>query len=129
MGLDIGEPVPYDATAVRPAYADLPATVRAEIAARVGGEPMRVDVAGGGFGGGFAARVTGPKCEFFVKATSPHNPYVLNACQVEARVNPALPEGVPAPRLRFSSEVDDWLVLGFEAAPGRAPRLPLSAAD
>ncbi|MGC1213041.1 MAG: aminoglycoside phosphotransferase family protein, partial [Micromonospora sp.] len=39
-------PVPYDATAVRPDWSALPAGLRDAIAARLGGPPVAVRVAG-----------------------------------------------------------------------------------
>ncbi|HZE37199.1 MAG TPA: phosphotransferase [Stackebrandtia sp.] len=127
MRFPLDKPVPYDATAVRPRYDTLPAAVRADIAAHLGGEPVEVRLAGGGFTGGFAARLTSDSGEsMFVKAAGPHLPFVLNAYTYEAHHNLALPEAVPAPRLRFTSQVDEWVVLGFEAVDGVAPKLPLS---
>lgn len=122
-----GTPVPYEATAVRPAYATLPLAVRRRIAAELGGEPAAVEPAGGGFSGGFAARVRSASgAELFVKAAGPRLPYVLGAYRKEARVSPALPEGIPAPRLHFGHEVGDWIVLGFEAVDGRSVGLPMA---
>jgi hypothetical protein len=93
-----GPPVPYLATAVRPAYGTLPAAVRERIEKELGGAPTMVELAGGGFTGGFAARLrAGSGAELFVKTTGPHLPHVLAAYRQEARITPALPEGVPAP--------------------------------
>lgn len=128
--LDLGVPVPYHATAVRPTYADLPPAVRTEIAEHLGGTPAAEKTAGGGFGGGFAARLTAPDGrDLFVKAAGPHQPYVDSAYRTEAEVNRALPPGVPAPRLDFVAHPDDWIVLGFEAPDAVAPRLPLHPRD
>lgn len=125
-----GEAVPYDATAVRPAYGALPAPVRERIEKELGGKPADVRVAGGGFTGGFAARLRSDSgAELFVKAAGPDLPHVLASYRQEAKINPALPEGVPAPRLHFSTEVDGWTVLGFEVVDGRAAKLPMTAAD
>lgn len=121
-------PVPYDKTAVRPPYEDLPVEVRDDIAAHLGGAPIRVEVAGGGFTSGFAGTLTAANGRsLFVKAAGPQLPFVSNAYTQEAHINPALPEGTPAPRLRFASQVHDWVVLGFEAVHGTAPRLPMTA--
>ncbi|WP_168801380.1 phosphotransferase [Glycomyces buryatensis] len=125
---DFDEPVPYDATAVRPAYETLPAAVQARIEKELGGRPTAITMAGGGFTGGFAAKLrTESGAELFIKAVGADKPYVHRAYVQEARINPALPEGLPAPRLEFSVDVADWTVLGFEAVEGRALALPMSA--
>lgn len=127
---EFGPPVPYDATAVRPAYDALPAAVHEQIAKQLGGEPVSVTTAGGGFTGGFAARVRAASgAELFVKATGEHLPHIHRAYLQEARINPALPDSVPAPRLHFADSVDDWIVLGFEAVDGRAVDLPIAPHD
>ncbi|THV31309.1 hypothetical protein [Glycomyces paridis] len=46
----------------------------------------------------------------------------------EALVTAALPSQVPAPRLRFTDEVGDWVVAGYEAAEGEPVTLPMTAA-
>jgi hypothetical protein len=53
-----------------------------------------------GFTGAYAGRVTlDTGCDVFVKASGPGNSHVLGALAQEARVLPALPDGIPAPRL------------------------------
>lgn len=42
----------------------------------------------------------------------------------EVLVARALPENVPAPRLRWTAERDEWLVLAFDDVAGRAPQRP-----
>lgn len=121
-----GTPVPYAATAVRPAYDTLPIAVRERIVKELGGMPMAVELAGGGF----AARVRSESgAELFIKAAGPLLPYVAASHWREALINPALPEGVPTPRLRFSHEVEDWIVLGFATVNGRAVDLPMTPGD
>jgi hypothetical protein len=125
-----GPAVPYDATAVRDSWASLPRYVQDVVVTEFDGEPAEVRMAGGGFSGGFAARVRAESgAELFVKAAGPDQPFSLAACRQESRINPALPQGVPAPRLQFIAEIDDWIVLGFEAVDGRAPTLPMSPRD
>ncbi|THV31308.1 phosphotransferase [Glycomyces paridis] len=125
-----GPTVPYDATAVRVAWETLPPFVRESVAAALGGEPAEVRMAGGGFSSGFAARVRSSSgAELFVKAAGPGNSRALDAYRREALVNPALPAGVPAPRLEFAADFEDWTVLGFEAVDGRAPTLPMNPRD
>ncbi|GAB3237095.1 hypothetical protein GCM10027447_36000 [Glycomyces halotolerans] len=125
-----GPPVPYDATAIRPDYTSLPAPVRERIAAEIGGDPVEIRPAGGGFTGGFAARLRSEAgIERFVKAAGPDLPFVVDAYRREARFNGALPAEVPTPELRFVATVEDWTVLGSEAVPGRAVKLPLAPAE
>jgi hypothetical protein len=125
-----GPPVPYDATATRAGWETLPRPVRERIATELGGEPVDIRMAGGGFSSGFAARVRAESgAQLFVKAAGSANPFTFAACRQEARVNPALPAGVPVPRLEFAADAEDWVVLGFEAVDGRAPTLPLAPGD
>jgi hypothetical protein len=116
-------PIPYDATAKRPAWLELPAPVRAEIEGRLGTPVAAATSAGGGFTAGFAARiVTADGRRAFVKAESVDRNLMIAECyRREAVVNAALPPGVPAPRLRWSAEVDGWVVLCFDDVDGRMP--------
>lgn len=128
MRFDV-DPVPYHATADRPGWDSLPVDVQADIAAHLGGPPNRIDVARGGFTSGFAARLsTANGNRMFVKAAGPHIPFLAEAYAREAHINPALPAAVPAPQLHFASQIADWVVLGFEAAAGEAPKLPMTSA-
>lgn len=125
-----GPPVPYDATAVRATWATLPPYVQERIIAELGGKPAEIRMAGSGFSSGFAARVRAESgAALFVKAAGPDNSFAIDAFRQEARVNPALPQGVPAPRLEFAADFEDWTVLGFEVVTGRAPTLPMSPRD
>jgi hypothetical protein len=120
------EPLDYAATAIRPSYESLPASVRARIAAELGGAPVAVTVAGGGFTTGFAGRVRAASgTELFVKAAGPHPPEVHGLYRNEGRVTAALPPEVPAPAVRFHADVDDWTVTGFEALQGEPFTLPI----
>jgi hypothetical protein len=123
------EPLDYAATAIRPAYESLPASVHARIAAELGGEPVAVTVAGGGFTTGFAGRVRSASgAELFVKAAGPLTPEVRDAYRSEAKVTAALPPELPAPSVRFHADIDDWTVTGFEALQGKPVTLPLGPA-
>jgi hypothetical protein len=125
-----GPTVPYDATAVRDTWSTLPAYVQERIIAEIGGKPADIRMAGGGFSGGFAARIrTESGAERFIKAAGGDKPHTLSAYRREARTSAALPQGVPAPRLEFAADFEDWTVLGFEAVDGRAPTLPMSPRD
>ncbi|MFC4336137.1 phosphotransferase family protein [Salininema proteolyticum] len=126
---DLEAPVPYDATAERRSWNELPRAAKDVVRREIGGEPVAVSRAGGGFTAGFAGLVTGPRRTLFVKVGQADMPYVFDCCRREAVLNPALPEGVPAPRLLFAEEADDWIVLGFEPVEGKALKLPLSETD
>jgi hypothetical protein len=122
----IAAPLDYDATAIRPSYDSLPEAVRRRITAELGGEPVSVTIAGGGFTTGFAARVRDSAgAELFVKAAGPHPPEVHDLYRSEARVTAALPPEVPAADVRFHADVDGWTVTGFEALQGRPFTLPM----
>ncbi|MDA1362092.1 phosphotransferase [Glycomyces luteolus] len=116
----------YAATAIRPAYATLPASVRARISAELGGEPQTVSVAGGGFTTGFAGRLRSASgTELFIKAAGPLTPEVREAYRDEARITAALPSEIPAPGVRFHADMDGWTVTGFEALQGEPLTLPM----
>lgn len=130
MRFPLGDPVPYDATANRPGHDTLPTAVRAEIAHHLGGAPTHIAMAGGGFTGGFAGVLTAADgSRIFVKAAGPRTPFVLRAYSAEATISPLLPDAVPRPRMRFASQVGEWVVLGFDAVEGRAARLPIAPVD
>lgn len=113
--------VAYATTAVRPSWSALPPAVQAAISSRVG-VAAAGPTAGGGFSGGYAAVIG----DTFVKAASwVDNPPIAAHYAREARINAVLPEEVPAPRLRWTTEVDDWVLLGLDAVPGaRMPNQP-----
>jgi len=128
MSSDIA--VPYDRTAERPGVETLPPEVRAVVERELGGAIVSAPTAGGGFTGGFAAVVTSDEGRsMFVKAAGPDKPHVLGSYRREAEINVALPEGLPAPKMLFSTEAADWAVLGFEHVAGRAPTLPMPPED
>lgn len=123
----LGTPPPLDATAIRPGYLDVPEPVRRRIGRELGGEPDLIRIAGGGYTRGFAARLrSGSGPELFVKAAGPETPGVRDMYRQEARVTAALPPDVPAPRLLFTDEVDDWTLAGFEALQGEPMTLPMT---
>lgn len=115
-----------DATAVRPVYTDLPVPVRERVQRELGGAPVHVGIAGGGFTNGFAALLRSDSgAALFVKAAGPdslHRP----AYEAEARHTAALPAKVPAPRVEFAADVDGWAVTGYEAVQGVPVALPMS---
>ncbi|NES12452.1 MULTISPECIES: phosphotransferase family protein [Micromonospora] len=119
-------PVPYDATAVRPDWAALPAGLRDGIAARLGGPPAAVRLAGGGFTRGFAAVLTGPDGDrVFVKAAALDGQrHLVDWYFHEARILARLPAGLPVPRPRWALTDAGWYAVGLTAVAGRTPELP-----
>jgi hypothetical protein len=122
---------PYERTAERPAWADLPAGVRARVAEREGQTVLAAGLAGGGFTRGYAGLVTlADGGEVFVKAASQEvRPIAASSYRTEGMVLAALPAAVPAPRLRWADEVDGWVLLAIDPLHGRMPGLPWAAAD
>jgi aminoglycoside phosphotransferase (APT) family kinase protein len=116
--------VPYGATAVRPNWSDLPATVREAVGVRLGAAVSAASSAGGGFTRAFAAVVTTSDGDrAFVKAAPVTDP-TADWYAREASVTAALPPEVPAARPRWTSLVDGWFVLCLDAVDGRVPALP-----
>ena len=79
-----------------------------------------------GFSPGFASVLElGDGREVFVKAVSAEqNPQSPELARREVAVAAALPDDVPAPRLLWSHDDGDWVLLGFQAVHGRSPVLP-----
>lgn len=120
-------PPVLDATAIRPDYATLPTPVRERIEEALGGTPVSVQLAGGGFTRGFAARLRSDSgAALFIKAAGPQTPQVQTMYRQEARYSAALPPSVPAPAVVFADDVEDWAVTGFEAVQGNAVTLPMT---
>ncbi|WP_407940439.1 phosphotransferase family protein [Micromonospora auratinigra] len=124
-------PVPYDGTAVRPGWAALPAGLRDAIAARIGGPPTTVRVAGAGFTRGFAALLTGPDGErTFVKAAALDGQrHLADWYFHEANVLARLPADLPVPRPRWALAEAGWYALALTAVDGHLPRLPWNPAE
>lgn len=114
------------AAGVRLAWADLPARVRAAVEEKAGAAVVAARDQRGGFSPGVAARLTleGGR-RVFVKAVSPSiNPESVALHRGEARTLAALPAGVPAPRLLWTRDDGDWIILGIEDIGGSPPSLP-----
>jgi aminoglycoside phosphotransferase (APT) family kinase protein len=114
--------VPYDATAVRPHWSDLPPDVRGAIADRLGSPVTSAVTAGGGFTRAFAAVVATSAGErVFVKA-APHP--IAGWYAREAAVTAALPPDVPTARPRWTLAADGYFVLCLDVIDGVVPDLP-----
>jgi hypothetical protein len=131
MGAISLPPVPYDATAVRPDWADLPAALRAAIAQRMGAPVTAVTSAGGGFTRGFAAVVetAAGDCAFVKAARLFDQAHVADWYAREAAITAALPDAVPAPRPRWTMTAAEHFVICLEAVDGRMPALPWRPAE
>lgn len=129
-----GVVIPVRATAVRPAWVDLPRSVRALIEAAVGQSVAGSWSAGTGFTPGFASRLDlADGSRVFVKAASSaddekHGWPLSDAYRDEARKLAALPPGIGAPRLLWYRDVAldglRWIVIGLEYVHGTPPRRP-----
>lgn len=118
-------PAPPLATAQRLEWPFLPPNLRAWIERKCGSPVVEAESRTSGFTPGFASVLT---CEdgsrHFVKAASvkAQRPFA-DSYREEARKLAALPESVPAPRLKWHLD-DDWVVLGIEHVDGRTPQRP-----
>jgi aminoglycoside phosphotransferase (APT) family kinase protein len=119
------------AEGVRVPWEAVPGDVRAGIEARLGAPVVDADTMPGGFSPGLAARLrTDDGNEHFVKAVArATNAESVFIYRREARIASALPDGAPCPRLQWSWDRDDWVVLCFELVPGANPVLPWRADD
>jgi len=115
----------------RLSWRDLPRHVRERIATLAGAPVEAEVVATSGFSPGFAGVLElGDGHQVFVKAVSPaQNPHSPVLARQEIRAASAIPPQVPSPRLLWSHDDGDWVILGFEAVVGRSPELPWRAAD
>jgi aminoglycoside phosphotransferase (APT) family kinase protein len=121
--------VPYDATAVRPAWSALPAALRDAISRRLGAPVVTARTAGAGFTRGFAAVLqTAAGDRAFVKA-APLTAALATWYAREAAVTAALPLAVPAARPRWTLTAADHFALCLDAVDGRVPALPWDAGD
>jgi len=112
-------------------WRDLPRAVRTRIAALAGAQVTAEISANTGFSPGFAAVLElSDGRGVFVKAVSPdQNPVSPELARAEIRVAASLPPQVPAPRLLWSDDDGEWVLLGFEVAHGRPPETPWRPAD
>lgn len=115
----------------RLAWADLPVDVAARIEDRLGTTVVEALDQAGGFSPGLAARLRlADGDRVFVKAVNAaRNPHSPGMYRREAAVMAVLPAGTPAPRLRWTMDDGDWVVLAFDEVDGVPPELPWRAGD
>lgn len=123
-------PAPPAATARRLGWPFLPRALRAEIEERLGAPVVDAVSQGAGFTPGFASVLTcADGTRHFVKAASVAAQRMFaDSYREEARKLSALPEDVPAPRLRWLID-GDWVVLGIDHVEASNPSRPWRRAD
>lgn len=107
-------------------WESVPADIRAIVDERLGSPVVRAVSQDGGFSPGAAARLwCADGTTAFAKAVSPgQNTGTPLLHRNEARIAAQLPASAPVPRFRFAHDDGDWVVLVFDASPGRLPPLP-----
>jgi hypothetical protein len=109
--------------AVRPAWTELPDSLRERIERRLGSPVSSSAVQAGGFTHGVASRlVLADQSRVFAKAMPADDPLAA-AYEAEGRYAARLPSNVPASRLRFWLREEGWIVLVFDDLEGRHPKL------
>lgn len=122
---------PVGRTARRLGWVHLPPTVRTAVERRLGAKVVDSISCDAGYTPGMASVLTcSDGSRHFVKAASTKaQRLAADAYRIEARKLRTLPPGVPAPRLQWAHEADDWVVLGIEYVEGRAPARPWTPED
>jgi hypothetical protein len=123
--------IPHGRTARRLEWPHLPPHVRALIEQRCGSPVETAESQGAGFTPGFASVLTcADGSKHFVKAASQKAQRMFaDAYREEARKLSVLPDDAPAPRLLWTHDTDDWMVLGIEYVESRQPRRPWRPGD
>lgn len=118
--------IPHGRTARRLEWAHLPPHVRALVEQRCGAPVVQAESQGGGFTPGFASVLTcADGSRHFVKAASHKAQRMFAAAyREEARKLAALPAAAPAPRLLWTHDDEDWMVLATEYVAARPPVRP-----
>ncbi len=131
MGAVIPTTIPHGRTARRLEWVHLPPVVRKAVEQRLGSPVVDAASQGAGFTPGFASALTcADGSRVFLKAASTKAQRLFaDAYREEARKLSGLPVGVPAPRLVWTAEVADWVLLAIEYVDARAPYRPWTPAD
>jgi len=113
---------------VKPQWDDLPGNVRATVEEQVG-QVLKAEPVTKGLMPGLATRLHTENNEtVFLKAVSTAGP-AATLYERERQAGAVLPPGLPAPRLRWSGEVDGWIVLLHEYVDGRDADLSPGSPD
>ncbi|WP_017935609.1 hypothetical protein [Nocardioides sp. Iso805N] len=122
---------PVGRTARRLGWVHLPPPIRSAVERRLGSAVVDAASCDAGYTPGLASVVTcADGSRHFLKAASTKAQKVAaDAYRIEARRLRTLPPTVPAPRLQWTHESDDWIVLGIEYVEGRAPVRPWTPTD
>jgi aminoglycoside phosphotransferase (APT) family kinase protein len=117
---------PPPVAGVRLVWTGLPDHIRSAVEARAGAAVVDARDQRGGFSPGVAARLLlDDGGRVFVKAVTPSiNADTAALHRGEARTLAALPPGLPVPRLLWTYDDGDWIVLGIEDVEGQSPSLP-----
>lgn len=123
--------IPHGRTANRLEWPLLPPHVRSMIERHCGSPVVSAETQGAGFTPGFASVLT---CldgsRHFVKAASTKAQRMFaESYRTEARKLGAMPPGLPAPRLLWTHDADDWMVMGLEYVEAHCPARPWRAPD
>jgi hypothetical protein len=107
-------------------WTDLPEQVRAAVEHEIGAVVVRDNPQSGGFSPGLASRLLFDNGRrVFAKAiNAARNPRSPGLYRREIEVMTALPESIPAPRLRWSSDDGDWVLLVLDDVDGAMPTQP-----
>lgn len=113
----------------RPVWPELPAHVRGALEGRLGAPVLAWTSHDGGYTPGMASTLRTARGSVFVKAVAVEHDFSAEMYRQEAQRSSLLPDGVPAPRLRWLAEVpglagDDWVAVAFDALTGNPPRVP-----
>lgn len=120
------QPSPPPAQGVRPDFQSVPAHVRAALESWLGSSIVSAESQTSGFSPAVAARLrTADGRGVFVKiAAAATNPDLPGIYRSEARIAAALPTHAPVPRLQWTYDDGDWIVLAFEEIDGYQPAQP-----
>ena len=122
---------PVGRTARRLGWVHLPPTVRTAVERKLGSTVIDSVSCDAGYTPGLASVVTcADGTRHFLKAASTKAQKVsADAYRIEARRLRTLPPSVAVPRLQWTIEAEDWVVLAIEYVEGRAPLRPWTADD
>lgn len=122
---------PVGRTARRLGWVHLPPAVRTAVERKLGSAVVDSVSCDAGYTPGLASVVScADGSRHFLKAASTKaQKYAADSYRIEARKLRTLPPSVAAPRLQWTIEADDWVVLAIEYVEGRAPLRPWTADD